>query len=404
MATASGSSWSSSCDSWSSVPGYSDPTTTLSTANLVRDADTAQNADMRRLPIYVRRPAMALLLTCWAAVGQSILDNAVIVKLVKAGVGEETVLGMISQQPGAYSLSADDLIALKKAGATDKIIAAMVVRNGAGSPVAVKEGQQAVVTTPHPLPPPGPQASGYEPSSGQVRVYVSDSQSWEMRGGWSAGRWGGSGYQAGGARPQTAEIIKTFNQRCSDVTVTNNVAKADFAVTLDHEGGKGYLRRRNKIVVFDRSGDAIFSDSTRAPGSSVKDACEAILRSAASRTPNLGTAINRTGGELDATQNASPLQAIDEQSRAVAPATATLKTMELAGASGLIEMAFTSTPQGALVTIYGAAIGRTPFITKLQPGTYQAVFSADGYNSVTESVSVGPGYSNIVSGAFETKH
>ena len=78
--------------------------------------------------------------------------------------------------------------------------------------------------------------------------------------------------------------------------------------------------------------------------------------------------------------------------------------MELAGASGLIEMAFTSTPQGALVTIYGAAIGRTPFITKLQPGTYQAVFSADGYNSVTESVSVGPGYSNIVSGAFETKH
>ena len=79
------------------------------------------------------------------------------------------------------------------------------------------------------------------------RVYVTDSQSWESIGGWGlsgqriadrSGSVGGGGYTAGGARPQTAEIIKSFNRRCPQVTITNNVQKADFAVLLDHEGGK----------------------------------------------------------------------------------------------------------------------------------------------------------------------
>jgi mRNA-degrading endonuclease toxin of MazEF toxin-antitoxin module len=95
----------------------------------------------------------------------------------------------------------------------------------------------------------------------------------------------GGGYEAGGARPQTVEIIKTFNQRCPQVIVTNNVQKADFAVTLDHEGGKGNgvlsraLAHKDKVVVFNRDGDAIFSDSTRELGNSVKNACNAILSS-----------------------------------------------------------------------------------------------------------------------------
>jgi hypothetical protein len=68
---------------------------------------------------------------------------------------------------------------------------------------------------------------------------------------------------SGGARPQTAEIIKTLNQRCPELTVTNNLSKADFVLTLDHEGGKGLLAHRNKVAVFNRDGDDIFSDSTR---------------------------------------------------------------------------------------------------------------------------------------------
>lgn len=78
--------------------------------------------------------------------------------------------------------------------------------------------------------------------------------------------------------PQTAEIIKTFRERCPSLTVTAKPQNADFVVELEHEGGKDFFLRRNKIVVFDRHGDAFFSESTRSIGNAVKDACEAIKK------------------------------------------------------------------------------------------------------------------------------
>ena len=98
------------------------------------------------------------------------------------------------------------------------------------------------------------------------RVFITDSTSWQMNG------------RNGGARPQTAEILKTFGESCRAVTVTNNRERADFVVTLDHEGGKGYLLRDNKVAVFNRDGDMIHSGSTRSLGNSVRDACRAITR------------------------------------------------------------------------------------------------------------------------------
>jgi hypothetical protein len=114
-----------------------------------------------------------------------------------------------------------------------------------------------------------------------MRVLVADSQSWEARG-YSAGGgnengWGATSSYAGGARPQTAEIIKTLNERCLEITVTNRLDKADFVLTLDHEGGKGLLQRHNMIAVFNKDGDVIFSKSTISLGNSVKDACQVML-------------------------------------------------------------------------------------------------------------------------------
>lgn len=114
-------------------------------------------------------------------------------------------------------------------------------------------------------------------------MHVADSESWEVTGGWGASHGAGGSATAGGARPQTAEIIKTFNERCPQYTVTNNKERANYAVTLDHEGGKGLIRHRNKIAVFNKDGDAIFSDSTRELGNSVKDACAAITQDLASQ-------------------------------------------------------------------------------------------------------------------------
>jgi len=74
----------------------------------------------------------------------------------------------------------------------------------------------------------------------KVRVFVTDSQSWQMSGSAGAVNSGGGGHFRGGARPQNAEIAKTLGERCPQLTVTNNREKADYTLTLDHEGGKGY--------------------------------------------------------------------------------------------------------------------------------------------------------------------
>jgi len=108
------------------------------------------------------------------------------------------------------------------------------------------------------------------------RIYVTDSKSWEVSSGvgGTSDAIGGSG--GGGARPQTAEIIKTFGERCPAVTINNKQEKADYVVLLDHEGGKASFLRDNKVVVFNKDGDSIVSASTRSLGNAVKDACTAI--------------------------------------------------------------------------------------------------------------------------------
>jgi hypothetical protein len=112
---------------------------------------------------------------------------------------------------------------------------------------------------------------------GLPRVFITNSESWEVVG--SAAGSGGTfaSRTQGGARPQTAEIIKTFGERCEQVIVNNRQEKADYVVVLDHEGGKGVLLRRNKVAVFNKDGDAIVSRSTRSLGNSVQDACGAIV-------------------------------------------------------------------------------------------------------------------------------
>ena len=114
------------------------------------------------------------------------------------------------------------------------------------------------------------------PAKEKVRVFITDSESWEMKGGFGSVDNNAAGASRGGARPQTAEIMRTFGERCPSLTVTSKEEKADYIVILEHEGGKGIARRDNKVVIFNKDGDMIFSNSTRSLGNAVKDACKAI--------------------------------------------------------------------------------------------------------------------------------
>ena len=107
----------------------------------------------------------------------------------------------------------------------------------------------------------------------KVRVFIVDSDSWAIGG--AFGGKGGGGAK-GGARPQTVEIIKTFRDNCPITIVTIREDRADFLVFLEHEGGKSFACKDNKVAVFNRDGDMIYANSTRSLGNSVKDACKTI--------------------------------------------------------------------------------------------------------------------------------
>lgn len=125
----------------------------------------------------------------------------------------------------------------------------------------------------------GPSPASPPAKTEPPRVFITDSTSWETHGFVGGSRSGFAGASSGGARPQTAEIIKTFGQRCPSVIINNRVQVSDYVVELDHEGGKGLLNHKDKVAVFvQTSGDSIFSNSTLSVGGSVQGACNAILK------------------------------------------------------------------------------------------------------------------------------
>ena len=79
-----------------------------------------------------------------ALLAQTALTNDSIIKMVKAGLGDDIVVSTVNGQPGKYSTGPDDLIALKAAGVSDKVIGAMVSKaSSAGAPATAPAGAAA---------------------------------------------------------------------------------------------------------------------------------------------------------------------------------------------------------------------------------------------------------------------
>jgi hypothetical protein len=119
-----------------------------------------------------------------------------------------------------------------------------------------------------------------------IRVFVTDSESWDTRGGWGGNQEKSSSSSANETAKEQANIaseveklVTEVNRQCPQVVITSDVSRAAFAVTLAHEG-KNRMSERNKIVVFNHGGDDIYSAATRGLGDSLGDACHAILSSA----------------------------------------------------------------------------------------------------------------------------
>jgi hypothetical protein len=64
------------------------------------------------------------------------LNNEAIIKLVKAGLSDDLIVATIGSSPGAYDISADGMIALKTAGVSDRVVAAVVSKINAAAQLA----------------------------------------------------------------------------------------------------------------------------------------------------------------------------------------------------------------------------------------------------------------------------
>ena len=207
------------------------------------------------------------------------------------------------------------------------------------------------------------------------RIFVTDSNSWSTQGaaGGSSGSFGAS--SSGGARPQTAEIIKTFGQRCPQVIANNRLDAANYVVELDHEGGKGLLMHKDKIAVFvQKTGDSIFSESTLSVGGSVKDACAALLAHWSAHASELKSAPTGygQGGFGEKGYGGGP----------VAPAPPTVPQSSIT---------VDANAPNCDIEVDGNFMGSTPSTLNLAPGKHEIVVKKGGYQDWSRSLMVGPG-------------
>ncbi|HEU0251974.1 MAG TPA: hypothetical protein VFR12_03005, partial [Pyrinomonadaceae bacterium] len=69
---------------------------------------------------------VSLVVVCNAQQTSGTLTNASVIKLVKAGFKEKTIITIISNRPTAFNLGTEQLIELKRSGVNETIILAML--------------------------------------------------------------------------------------------------------------------------------------------------------------------------------------------------------------------------------------------------------------------------------------
>ena len=105
-------------------------------------------------------------------------------------------------------------------------------------------------------------------SSGKLHVFIEESND-------SCSFTSSRHSSQGSTHPQTVEVMKTFGESCPNLTVTKDSHKADYTVSFERESLKT-IRRHNKFAAFNRSGDMVFSSSTRELGNAVRSFCASI--------------------------------------------------------------------------------------------------------------------------------
>jgi hypothetical protein len=114
--------------------------------------------------------------------------------------------------------------------------------------------------------------------SPKPRIFITETTAPQASGDAAVGDAKGSLAFTGGTSPQNVEVMRAFERYCPAVIVTANRDKADYLVQFDHEAINPTtpFTHGNKVAVFDKNEDLLYSNSTRILSSAVKAACAAI--------------------------------------------------------------------------------------------------------------------------------
>jgi hypothetical protein len=139
------------------------------------------------------------------------LTNDSIVRMVKAGLGDDLILQTIAAQPGRYATDADAMVALKGTGVSDRILAAMVNKSRRQ---ITPEHETAVVA----------------PEVNEIGVYYKD----------RSGSW----------VPVEAEIVHIKSGGWIKSTATNGIIKQDRNGHINGRESKLMLQRPIQILIY----------------------------------------------------------------------------------------------------------------------------------------------------------
>lgn len=142
-----------------------------------------------------------------------------------------------------------------------------------GAPAAPVPPARPVSESPAPAPPQTPSQELSAQQARALRIFLSDTKSWETSGGFAPKPDTDAGREQAQVRPPKPEFLKEFHERCPTVVVTTVREKADYVVLLDHSGWHSPPYR---VAVLNEVGDVIYSGGTELLRNAVKDACNAI--------------------------------------------------------------------------------------------------------------------------------
>jgi hypothetical protein len=158
-----------------------------------------------------------------AATAQQTMNNDAVIKMIKAGLSDDIIVGSISSQPGQYDTSADGLIALKAAGASDKVVGAMITKASGASAAPASAA--------------APAANGLPPGIDEIGVYMKD----------RSGNWVGI----------MPEVVNFKTGGVMKSVFTNGIVKGDINGHIDGAKAKTTATLPVVFAVYTQDGTAI---------------------------------------------------------------------------------------------------------------------------------------------------